>query len=236
MRKVGHNVLYVVLFVLLTVSAVAGFWFGVVPQRWSPFSPISLDARPGWFVDPRLSVLRYDPALCEAVLKAPHIEAVPIADKPIRDGCGWTNSVRMSSAGGVTISADSLTCEMAAALALWIEYEVQPAAQKIFKQRVTRIAEMGTYDCRNIIGNPFWKNVRSQHATSNAIDIAAFTLADGRQVSVLRDWDGKGPEADFLHEVHARSCRYFRVSLGPNFNVAHKNHFHFDRGLLWTCR
>jgi hypothetical protein len=26
------------------------------------------------------------------------------------------------------------------------------------------------------------------------------------------------------------------VALGPNFNVSHANHFHFDRGLMWTCK
>ena len=99
-----------------------------------------------------------------------------------------------------------------------------------------RLGDMGTYDCRNIVGNPLWKGLRSQHATANAIDISGFTLADGRSISVLKDWKGEGKDAEFLHEVHRRSCRYFRVALGPNFNVAHANHFHFDRGLMWTCR
>jgi hypothetical protein len=106
----------------------------------------------------------------------------------------------------------------------------------MFGQEVVTLGDMGTYDCRNIVGNPFWKGVRSQHAAANAIDISGFTFADGRSISVLRDWKGKGPESQFLREAHRRSCRYFRVALSPDFNAAHANHFHFDRGLMWTCR
>jgi hypothetical protein len=78
--------------------------------------------------------------------------------------------------------------------------------------------------------------VRSQHATANAIDISGFTLDGGRQISILRDWTSKGPEAAFLKEVHHRACRYFRVALGPEYNAAHKNHFHFDRGAFSRCK
>jgi hypothetical protein len=113
---------------------------------------------------------------------------------------------------------------------------VQPLAMEMFGKRVASLGDMGTYDCRNIVGNPFWKGVRSQHATANALDISGFTLEDGRNINVLRDWNDKGQEGKFLHEAHRRACRYFRVTLGPEFNEAHRNHFHLDRGLLWTCK
>jgi hypothetical protein len=53
---------------------------------------------------------------------------------------------------------------------------------------------------------------------------------------VLRNWKGDTPEARFLHDIHERACRYFRVAIGPDFNAAHANHFHFDRGALTSCR
>jgi hypothetical protein len=218
------------------VAAAGAFWFGLVPQRLSPFSPISFEDPPSWFIDPKLSALRFDPALCNAVLKQPHIDATPIPDRTTGNNCGWTNAVKFTRTGGAQIGVEPLTCEMAAALTLWVEQEVQPLAREMFGQEVVRLGDMGTYDCRNIVGNPIWKGVRSQHASANAIDISGFTLADGRQIVLLRDWKGKGPEAQFLREVHRRSCRYFRVALGPDFNSAHANHFHFDRGLMWTCK
>lgn len=236
MRRFFRTLARLLLVALLLASVFAAFWFGVVPQRMSPFAPLTLDQPAQWFVDPKLAALRRDPALCQAVLKTPHIEAVAIPDLPFENGCGARNSVRVSTVGGARLPADRISCEVAAALALWLEYDVQPLAVSILGQRVQSVLQMGTYSCRNIIGNPFWKGVRSQHASANAIDIGGFMLADGRQISVLKNWNGGSPEGRFLREVHARACHYFRVVLGPDFNVSHKDHFHFDRGPLWTCR
>jgi hypothetical protein len=224
------------LLLTIGVGLAGAFWFGLVPQSYSPFPPISLEQRPGWFVDLRLAMLRFDSDLCRSVLKAPHIDAAPVAEVPIRNGCGLINGVRFSSAGGVRLGVDKITCEMAATLTLWIEHEVQPAAVARFGKRVSSIEDMGTYDCRNIVGNTFFAHRRSQHATANAIDIAGFTLEDGRRISVLKDWKGKGAEAQFLRDIHASACHYFRVALGPEYNESHKNHFHLDRGLGWICR
>lgn len=224
------------LVLLLAGTAFAAMRLGWVPQRLSPFPPISLDERPSWFLDTRLAALRLDRPLCEGVLKEPQISATSIADQPYKDGCGWQNAVRFSQAGGAKIGAEKLTCEMAAAMALWIEHEVQPLALTTFGARVASIGDMGIYDCRNIVGNPLMKNIRSQHATANAIDISGFTLEGGKQISVLRDWPGNGKEAAFLKDVHRRACRYFRVALGPDYNAAHKNHFHFDRGAFSRCK
>lgn len=237
MRRKPRRIFSKLVLIVLSLVAVCGaFWFGLVPQRWSPLSPISLEKPPGLFVDFKLSALRFDPQLCQSVLKDPHIDATAIPDRPMKNGCGWTNAVRFTRTGGASIGVEPLTCEMAAALTLWVEHEVQPLAREMFGQGVKTLGDMGTYDCRNIVGNPFWKGMRSQHATANALDISGFTLEDGKQISVLRDWKGNDAEARFLREAHRRACKYFRVSLGPEFNAAHANHFHFDRGLMWTCK
>ncbi len=224
------------LLLFVSIAAFGAFWFGLVPQHLSPLPAISLDTRPSLFVDARLSALRFDRALCRQVLRAPHIHARAIPDRPLENGCGWENAVRISRVGGAEIGVGQLSCETAAAFALWVEHEVQPLARDIYGHDVTRISGMGTYSCRNIVGNPIWKNVRSQHATANAIDVSGFTFADGRSISLIKDWSGSDKDSAFLREIHARSCRYFRVSLGPNANPAHRDHFHFDRGLMWACR
>lgn len=236
MRRPRRIVSKLLLTILVAVAIAGGFWFGLIPQRLSPLSPLSLEEPKAWFMDLRLATLRRDPALCRTVLKQPHIDATPIADNPIKNGCGWSNAVRFTTVGGARLSVPSLTCEVSAALALWVEHEVQPLAVQTFGKRVADIADLGTYGCRNIIGNPLLKGVRSQHATSNAIDIAAFTLEDGRKISVLKDWRTNSPESTFLRAIHARACHYFRVALSPDFNAAHENHFHFDRGLFWSCK
>lgn len=236
MRKTIERMKLLALLLTLATAFAGAFWFGLVPQSLSPFPRLSLDNGPTWFLDPRLAVLRRDPALCQSILKPPHIDAVALRDVPMKNGCGVINAVRMSSAGGARLGADKITCEMAAALALWVEYEVQPAALSAFGKRVSSIEDMGTYDCRNIIGSKIFSSRRSQHATANAIDISAFTLEDGKRISILKDWKGKDAEATFLRTIHAKACRYFRVAIGPEYNDYHRNHFHLDRGLGWLCR
>ena len=226
------------LLLLLILAAGLGMLFrqGLVPARLNPLPLVSLDGPGGVLLDWQLAALRYEPGLCGEVLKSPQIEAALVSDNPLRNGCGWLTAVRVSEAGGAKIAAEPLTCQVAAAFAMWMANDVQPAAQSILGQRVASVRQIGTYACRNIIGNAIWKDRRSEHASANAIDIAGFTLADGRQISVARHWSGTGPESRFLKTVHERSCRYFRVSLGPEFNASHHDHFHLDRGILWTCK
>ena len=226
----------VILLTLLAVGVGLLFRQGLVPAALNPLPAVDLGQPNPWLVDWRLAAMKSNPDLCRRVLVAPHIEAQPIADSPLRDGCGWLNSVRMSAAGGVRAGFDKLTCEAAAALALWLEHDLQQVAQEILSQRITAVQSFGTYACRNIIGTSLWKDWRSQHATANAVDIGGFTLADGRQISVRGHWHGEGAEARFLIAAHGRACRYFRVVLGPEFNAAHHDHFHFDRGPLWRCK
>lgn len=226
-----------ILILLLLIGGAAGaLRQGVVPARFNPLPPLNLDDPSPIFVDWRLAALRRDPELCSRVLVAPHIQALPTRDKPLLKGCGWTNSVRVASLGGASLPVDTLSCEAAAALTLWMVHEVQPLATSMLGQRVAAVQHMGTYACRNIVGNPLWKDLRSEHATANAIDIGGFRLEDGSQISVLRDWAGNGREAAFLRAVHDRACRYFRVALGPEFNRSHRDHFHFDRGFLTRCK
>lgn len=222
--------------VLVPLSVLTAFWLGLVPQRLSPFAPLNLSAKDPWFLDLRLAALKSDAGLCQAALKAPQIEAAPVDDHPLDKGCGWRTAVRVSEAGGARTNIDKLTCPMAAALAMWLTHEVQPAAEELLGSKVVGLKHMGTYACRNIVGSKALKPFRSQHASANAIDVAAFQLADGRTLALLKNWKGESAEAQFFRRIHRRSCRYFRVAIGPDFNAAHASHFHFDRGAFKSCR
>jgi hypothetical protein len=235
MRRPGRLLLRSLLALLILLCLFAAFWFGAVPQRFSPLPAITLEERPSWFIDFRLAALRRDPATCRIVLHEPYIAATPVPDNSIENGCGWENAVRIKAVGGADLGLGALTCEAATALALWVNYEVQPLAVAMFGTRVSSIGDMGTYACRNIVGNRKWAHMRSQHALANAVDISSFRFEDGRQISVAKDWKRRGREARFLHRVHARACHYFRVALSPDYNQAHWNHFHFDRGIFTRC-
>lgn len=235
-RRRAARVLRYVLLALLLGSIALVFRQGLVPWRLNPLPALDLAVANPWFVDWRLAAIKYNPDLCRRVAVAPHLEAQPVADNPVRNGCGWSNAVRMTRAGGVQAGFDKITCEAAAALALWLQHDVQEVAQEMFGKRVVSVQSYGTYSCRNIIGNKLWLDRRSEHALANAVDIGGFTFADGRSIHVRSHWRGDGPEARFLRAVHARGCRYFRVALSPDFNEAHHDHFHFDRGPLMRCK
>jgi hypothetical protein len=236
MRKRRFILAYLMLSLLLAGAALFAFRQGLVPARYSPIPLLSLDHPSSLFLEWQLAELRHEPDLCRRVLTAPHIDAVVVPDNPLRDGCGWVNSVRLAAAGGARVSVDKLSCETAAAFALWMAHDVQPLARSLLGERVASVRHLGSFACRNIVGPRFWKHIRSEHATANAIDIAGFTLADGRQISVLNHWTGADQYSAFLHAVHQRACRYFRVALGPDFNNLHKDHFHLDRGTFSACR
>ena len=217
---------------ILAVAAMAVLWMGHLPNALSPLSPLSLAKRDQWFVDAKLAMLRFDPALCQGVLEPRYVDAAFKPGKTLKEGCGWTSSVGFTQIGGARMHVHDLTCEMTAALALWIRYEVQPAAMSLFKSPVAKVDHLGSYSCRNVAG----RQSRSKHAMANAVDVSGFTLKDGRKISVLRHWQGNSSESKFLRRVHQGGCRYFRLTLGPAYNAAHADHFHFDRGPFWMCR
>ena len=71
---------------------------------------------------------------------------------------------------------------------------------------------------------------------ANALDLVGFRLRDGRRISVLHDWSGEGDNARFLRLVQDAACERFNITLGPDYNAAHRDHFHLDMGMWRMCR
>jgi hypothetical protein len=82
--------------------------------------------------------------------------------------------------------AATLACPIVSALDRWLADSVQPAAQRWFGARVVEIKQISAYSCRGMNGNS--RAHISEHAFGNALDIAGFTLADGRHISVKDGW------------------------------------------------
>lgn len=212
------------------------FRFGLIPQRYSPIPPIDLAKPTPLVLDWQLAMLAKDRGLCAGLITQNGIEARPIDNRVFDRGCGWENAVSILRISDAQVRVSAVSCAVAAGLALWMRHVVQPEAVRLFGAQVVEVRQLGTFACRNVRGSQWFRNRRSQHATANAIDIAAFRLSNGEMIEVLRDWPTKGPKAEFLRNVHRGACRYFRVTLGPDYNAAHENHFHFDRGPFWRCR
>ena len=122
--------------------------------------------------------------------------------------------------------AATLACPMVSVLDRWMADVMQPAAQRWFGQPVVEIKQISAYSCRGMNGN---RHARiSEHAFGNALDVAAFTFADGRKITVKNGWRGAAEERGFLHEVAAGACDMFNTVLGPGSNVYHYDHLHFD--------
>jgi Extensin-like protein C-terminus len=108
----------------------------------------------------------------------------------------------------------------------WLADSVQPAAQRWFGARVVEIKQISAYSCRGMNGNP--SAHISEHAFGNALDIAAFTLADGRRISVKDGWHGLPEEQGFLRDVQGAACAQFNTVLAPGSNAYHYDHIHVD--------
>jgi hypothetical protein len=122
--------------------------------------------------------------------------------------------------------AATLACPIVSALDRWLADAVQPAAMRWFGARVVEIKQISAYSCRGMNGNPHAHI--SEHAFGNALDIAGFTLADGRYVSVQHGWKGLPEEQGFLRDVEGSACQRFTTVLAPGANVYHYNHIHVD--------
>jgi hypothetical protein len=149
----------------------------------------------------------------------------PQPDRPPRLGPAQGNSV--GAFGPVTVKpAATLACPIVSALDRWLADSVQPAAMRWFGARVVEIKQISAYSCRGMNGNS--RAQISEHAFGNALDIAGFTLADGRHVSVKDGWKGMPEEQGFLRDVQAAACQQFTTVLAPGSNVYHYDHIHVD--------
>ncbi|MCB2060477.1 MAG: extensin family protein [Novosphingobium sp.] len=175
---------------------------------------------------------------CLADLSATRANFTPLPDQYYGAGCSTLNTVKLSSLRSDNASLGianlgPVTCPLANSFAGWARYGVDRAARQILGSQIVRIETFGSYNCRNVAGT----SRRSAHATGNAIDVSGFVLADGRHISVLGDWSsGTDAERRFLRVVQDSACKRFGTVLGPNYNAAHRDHFHLEFSTSNFCR
>ncbi len=207
-----------------------------------PWTDLDLGAPVGLFTGRKLTGLTSDAPTCRAALDRAGVRYTALPERRSGD-CGYDDGVRFTAGGprriGYTPSGLGVACPVAAALAVWEWEIVQPAARRLLGSSVATIDHFGSFSCRRIYGRDAgnW----SEHSTADAVDIAGFRLADGRRISVVNDWSGDDPAAAFLHEVRDGACDLFATTLSPDYNAAHRDHFHLDqaeRGAMgWrACR
>ena len=219
---------------ILGAIILAGWlWLRDHPQH-NPWAPLDLNDPPGWATATKIAQLKDDPANCLQVLERSQVAHV--APPPMGEGvCLRDDNVRLSVAPLVP-SSPAMSCSAASGFKIWMDQVVQPAAQSILGSPVATIRHMGTYNCRRLYGRS--AGAWSEHATANAIDIGGFTLQNGERVSLLADWNGNDEKARFLRKVRDGACATFSTVLSPEYNAAHRDHFHLDQAArAWgVCR
>jgi hypothetical protein len=224
----------IALLVLAALLFAGRAWLRDHPQH-NPWAPLDLRDPPGWAAERKLAALRGETADCRAVLVRSDIAFAVL--EPAGEGACRREDRTVLAAAPLTPARPPTTCAVAAGFEFWLAQKVQPAANALLKSPVVRIEQLGTYSCRRVGGGE--EGRWSEHATGNAIDIAAFVTEDGRRISILQGWNGDGAEARFLRLVRDEACGVFGTVLSPDYNEAHRDHLHLDqaaRGFGSFCR
>lgn len=216
----------------LIVAALTWLAHMYLPPQHNAFRPLHLDHPIGFATYGKFTNLKYDRETCFKALDQVGIQYTPLEDQETGRGCGFKNALTLDRSLTPYSATISMTCPMTAALYTWERHAAQPLAEELLGTPLARIETYGAYSCRNISGS----RRRSEHATANAIDVAGFHLSDGRYISIQKHWESSGPEGKYLRRLHKEACRLFSVTLGPDYNAAHQDHFHFDFGSSSSCR
>ncbi len=218
---------------LLLIILLFGAWtfHNYVPPQYNPIRPLGLEDPIGPATYGKLTHMKKNSEDCFAALDAAGVRYSRIEDSAPGRSCGFYAALDLGETTTPYSTELKLTCAATAALYIWEQQGARPLAEKLLGSPITEIQTYGSYSCRNIAGT----SRKSEHALANAIDISGFRLRDGRQINVREHWGKRTPEGKFLRRVHNRACRLFSVSLGPDYNSDHADHFHLDMGSGDLC-
>ncbi len=201
-----------------------------------------MEAPIGFATGTKITLIALGPSsTCMSKLdEARHLSYAQAAPKKDGGKCGWNIAATMTKASNTSFRPKQVTgqCPLMLASYIWLK-QVDKDARKYLGSGLKKVHHAGTYSCRRQRGNN--SGAWSEHAFANAWDVTGFELEDGRVISVLKHWHSDGSKegrakAKFLIKSRSSACRLFRVVLSPDYNAAHKDHFHLDQGPSLSCR
>lgn len=208
----------------------------------TPLPPELNPARPFSLTEPKTPVTEYklrwalsDGALCKAAL-ATDASFVSQPDLNASADCSIVDRVSLREIGGVELTPLDTRCQTALRLAVWVKHGIRPAAEAHFGVDAARVHHLNSYNCRRIRTQAGESSRMSTHATADAVDITGVTLVDGTRISLLESWTNDGPKSAFLNDIRDAACDWFRVTLGPEFNALHADHFHLQHTGWGLCK
>jgi len=171
--------------------------------------------------------------------QAKRLDYAQAAPKTEGKTCGWNIAANMTRASSTKFRPHTVTAQCPVVLAsyIWLR-EVNRHAKKYLGSGLKKTHHAGTYSCRRQRGNT--SGAWSEHAFANAWDVTGFELADGRVISISKHWQSDGSKVGkarrkFLKKSRISACQVFNVVLTPDYNAAHKDHFHLDQGPSSSC-
>jgi hypothetical protein len=206
-----------------------------LPRAWNPTQPLAISDPVTPLTNWKLNraTASFDQCL-ETLAGHASVQALsPLAETA---QCFIDDRVTLTQVGTARLQPLETRCALALRMAMWERHNLQPAALAQFGSAVTEIAQVGSYNCRTM-RTPNGPTTRmSTHATADAIDIIGFDLADGTRMRLLADWDTPGPKATFLRDARDGACDWFHLTLSPDYNRLHADHFHLQSRGWGLCR
>lgn len=226
--------------VAVALAVLAGFLVfydnSPLPDAWNPRVPLEVRDPVTPVTSWKLKQALSGGEQCLAALDNA-AEFTPMADFEHSAQCHIRSQVALQGVAQAQVSEVNTRCQIALRMAMWMEHGIAPAAERHFGQGVARVHHLSSYNCRQIRTSSGTVARMSTHATADAIDITGFTLENGRKITLLQDWDGNDPAASaFLRDVRDSACDWFRVTLGPDYNALHADHFHLQHTGWGSCR
>ena len=223
------------------IWAVALMWVGDARAAEAPSLPTSAPVSALADLDPDNDALVAPPGVivdCEARLQQLGVE-FSRAELPVKEAhgklptCGVEQAIvyKRGPQGVRYNTSPVVSCGMGLGLAR-LESVLNEEAQRYFGQKVSRIEQGGTYNCRRMARF----DLVSEHSYANAIDVRSFTLQNGRKITVLNGFGKtsvppKRAESFFLRAVASRLYDEgaFSVVITPFFDSLHRDHIHLDQ-------
>ncbi len=217
-----------------------GIWVAInadraIPAGWNPLAPLAVADPVTPFTQWRLRQALASPQTCLAAL-SPASRFGVMDDFEPSEKCHIRQRVELAGVGLSRLRPVETTCAIALRLAMWEHHSLQPAARLLLDTSVTGIEHIGSYNCREMRTAGGSTGRMSTHATAEAIDIAGFRFADGSEARLIRDWNTQDDRAKFLRSARDGACDWFRLTLSPDYNALHADHFHVQSRGWGGCR
>ncbi|MBB6123949.1 extensin family protein [Sphingobium subterraneum] len=223
--------------VLLLLGGLIAFAFLKPGPQDVPWTALRLGDPVGIFTGRKIAALTAQREQCIGLLRNAGLVVEALPPLRLSEQCAAPDRVRLAPGQAMLVLSPTSvapSCPVVAATAVWHWQVLQPAAQRIFGTSLREIEHLGSFSCRRIYGRE--TGTWSEHATADALDVSGFVLADGRRISVVRDWSDTGDKGTFLRIARDGACGLFATVLSPDYNAAHRDHFHLDQAERGSMR